>query len=159
MIYDRGEPAVSYKWTGWVWDITGWSSRLHENYQSFRGICRIHPNLIEGYCRMWTCNRLGLQTLGSQPVIFKNLPDHWFWLENSLKVKQKGIGLYCVNGHLETLWGHEFLFLFYFIWGNGDPQWKGAFVGLQKCLPPPPMELNPCSLEFFRKPGLMTPWW
>jgi hypothetical protein len=32
-IYDRGEPAVS--WTGWSWEITGWSSRLQENYRSF----------------------------------------------------------------------------------------------------------------------------
>jgi hypothetical protein len=32
--YDRGEPAVSYRWTGWVWELTGWSSRLQENYQS-----------------------------------------------------------------------------------------------------------------------------
>ena len=31
---DRGGPAVSYKWTGWVWVITGWSSRLQENYRS-----------------------------------------------------------------------------------------------------------------------------
>ena len=34
-VYDRGEPAVSYKWTGWVWEITGWNSRLQENYRSF----------------------------------------------------------------------------------------------------------------------------
>ena len=34
-INDRGEPAVSYKWTGWVWEITGWSWRLQENYRSF----------------------------------------------------------------------------------------------------------------------------
>ena len=33
--YDWGEPAVSYKWTGWVWEIFGWSSRLQENYWSF----------------------------------------------------------------------------------------------------------------------------
>ena len=34
--YDPGEPAVSYRWTGWVWEITtGWGSRLQENYQSF----------------------------------------------------------------------------------------------------------------------------
>ena len=26
---------------------------------------------------MWTCNRLDLQTLGSEPVMPKNLPDHW----------------------------------------------------------------------------------
>ena len=25
---DRGEPAVSYRWTVWVGEITGWSSRL-----------------------------------------------------------------------------------------------------------------------------------
>ena len=31
----RGEPAVSYKWTGWVWEITSWSSRLQENYRPF----------------------------------------------------------------------------------------------------------------------------
>ena len=27
---------------------------------------------------MSTCNRLDLQTLGSQPVVPKNLSDHWF---------------------------------------------------------------------------------
>ena len=26
-----GEPAASYKWTSWVWEITGWNSRLQEN--------------------------------------------------------------------------------------------------------------------------------
>ena len=35
LTYDRGEPAVSDTWTGWVWEITGWSSRLQENYCSF----------------------------------------------------------------------------------------------------------------------------
>ena len=27
---------------------------------------------------MSTCNRLDLQTLGSQPVMSENLPDQWF---------------------------------------------------------------------------------
>ena len=31
----REEPAVSYRWTGRVWEITGWSSRLRENYRPF----------------------------------------------------------------------------------------------------------------------------
>ena len=31
----RREPAVSYKWTSWVWEITGWSWRPQENYQPF----------------------------------------------------------------------------------------------------------------------------
>ena len=35
MINDRGKPAVSYRWTGWVWEITGWSSRLQGNHRSF----------------------------------------------------------------------------------------------------------------------------
>jgi hypothetical protein len=26
---------------------------------------------------MSTCNRLDLQTLGSQPIMPKNLPEHW----------------------------------------------------------------------------------
>ena len=57
-----GEPAVSYKWTGWVWENTGWSSRLQENYPFFFwGIYRIYyPILIEENRRMWTCNRLDL---------------------------------------------------------------------------------------------------
>ena len=29
----REEPAVSYRWTGWVWIITCWSLTLQENYQ------------------------------------------------------------------------------------------------------------------------------
>jgi hypothetical protein len=48
--YDREEPALCYRWTGWAWEITNWSSsRLQENYWSFyRRICRIYPNFIEG---------------------------------------------------------------------------------------------------------------
>ena len=42
----------------------------------FKGIYRIYPNFMKENRRMWTCNRLDLQTLGSQPVMPKNLPDH-----------------------------------------------------------------------------------
>ena len=70
-------PAVSYRWTGWVWDITGWSSRLQEITDHFRGIYRIYPILIKENRSMPTCNRLDLQTLGSQPIMPSNLPDHW----------------------------------------------------------------------------------
>ena len=41
-----------------------------------RGIYKIYPNLIKENRRMSTCNRLDLQTLGSQPIMPKNLPDH-----------------------------------------------------------------------------------
>ena len=77
-IYDQGEPAVSYKWAGWVWEITGWSSRLLENYDHVKGIYRIYPNSIKENRRMSICNRLDLQTGGSQPVVPKNLHGHWF---------------------------------------------------------------------------------
>ena len=35
----------------------------------FRGIYGIYPNLLKENRRMSTCNRLDLQTLGSQPVM------------------------------------------------------------------------------------------
>ena len=31
---ERGEQTASYRWTGWIWEITGRSSRLQENYPS-----------------------------------------------------------------------------------------------------------------------------
>ena len=34
------------------------------------------PNLIKENQRMSTCNQLDLQTLGSLPIMTKNLPDH-----------------------------------------------------------------------------------
>ena len=53
----------------------------------FRGIYRIHPILIQENRRMSTCNQLTLQTLGSQPVMPKNRPDHCIkptgWASNS----------------------------------------------------------------------------
>ena len=64
-----------YKWTGWVWEITGWSSRLQEGKLPIFSIN--YPNLIKENRRLWTCNRLDLQTLGSQQVMPKSLPEHW----------------------------------------------------------------------------------
>ena len=44
----------------------------------FRRIYRIYPNLMEENRRMSTCSRLDLQTLGSQPVTSRNLPEYCF---------------------------------------------------------------------------------
>ena len=41
----------------------------------FRGIYRIYLNLIKENRKMSTCNRLDLQTLGSQPIMPKNSPN------------------------------------------------------------------------------------
>ena len=68
---------IGENWTDWVWEITGWSSRVEENYRSFRrNLWNIPPNLRKEKRRMSICNRLDLQTLGSQPDMPKNLPDH-----------------------------------------------------------------------------------
>jgi hypothetical protein len=79
MSNDRGEPAVRSKWTGWIWEITGWSTRLQENYRLsiiiLEGIYRIYSNLIKENRRMSTCNQLDLQTLGSQPIMPKISPN------------------------------------------------------------------------------------
>jgi len=50
---EQGEPAAIYWWTGWVWGITGWSSRLLENCPSFNMNLRNTPNLP------WRIERLG----------------------------------------------------------------------------------------------------
>jgi hypothetical protein len=43
----------------------------------FRELYRIYSNLVKKNRKMSTCNRLDLQRLGSQPIMPKNLPDHW----------------------------------------------------------------------------------
>ena len=40
---DKGEPAVSYRFTGWAWEISGRSSTLQEITDHFRRIFRIYP--------------------------------------------------------------------------------------------------------------------
>ena len=76
--YDRGEPAVCYKWTDWVWEITGGSWQDCKKFTDhLRRIYRIYLNLIKGNQRMWTWNQLDLQALGCQPLMLRNLPDHW----------------------------------------------------------------------------------
>ena len=42
---ERGEPIASYIWTGWVWRITNWRSRLQENYPSLERNMRNVPLL------------------------------------------------------------------------------------------------------------------
>ena len=76
----------TYKWTGWVWEITSWTTWKFTDH--FRGIYGVCPNLVKENRRMSTRNRLDLQTLGSQPIMPKNLPNHgssscWYLTANS----------------------------------------------------------------------------
>ena len=50
-------------------------------------------NLIKENRRMSTCIQLDLQTLGSQPSMPKNLPDHWSPLVGHHK--QKSLRRFC----------------------------------------------------------------
>ena len=58
--------------------------------------------------RMWTCNRLDLQTLGSQPVMPKNLPNHW-WGSSPWEF----VPFWCARDSI-FLWGVTFR---WFCWG------------------------------------------
>ena len=62
-----------------VWKITGWSSRLQENYWSIQRNLQNIPKFVWKNRKMSTCNRLNLetQTLGGRPIMPKNLPGHW----------------------------------------------------------------------------------
>ena len=75
-------------WLGRNWQLDTDEPVEFENYpvevqvckkitNRFRGIYRIYPNSMKENRRMSTCVWVNLQTLGSQPVIPKNLPDHW----------------------------------------------------------------------------------
>jgi hypothetical protein len=45
---ERGEPAATYKWIGWVWEITGGKAEVFKKIADhFRGIYRIYLELIK----------------------------------------------------------------------------------------------------------------
>ena len=69
---DQGKQTLSYRWTGW-------SSRLQENLPIIlEELIEYTSNFLQENRRMSTCNhRLDLQTLGSQPIMPKNLLDYW----------------------------------------------------------------------------------
>ena len=73
-------PTATCKWTGWVWEITEWSSRLQEIYWSFfkinKIIYEIYLKLVKKYQTITTCNQLDLETLGFWPMMAKHLPGH-----------------------------------------------------------------------------------
>ena len=68
---EPGKPTASYRWASWVWEITGWGSRLHEFARHFGGIYGIDLTLIKENWEITTCNWLGLETLGSWLILPK----------------------------------------------------------------------------------------
>jgi hypothetical protein len=72
-INEWGEPAAAcYRWTGWVWEITGWSSRIQDKYWSFWSTLWNIPQVNEAKnWKMSTCDWLHLETLGSRLTMSK----------------------------------------------------------------------------------------
>ena len=71
LVYDQGDPLVTDEPVE-VYDCK-------KSTDHFIGIYRIYPNVMKEIKRMSTCNWLDLQTLGSQPIMRKNLLDRWLW--------------------------------------------------------------------------------
>ena len=79
-INEQGEPTASYrlnpveveKLPVEVQDFT-------EVTIQFRGICGMYLRLIQQNRKIKTCNQLDWEiTLGSNPIMPKNLPGHWY---------------------------------------------------------------------------------
>ena len=64
---------------------------------------------------MSTCNRLELQTLGSQPIMPKNLPDHCFQCPRVDWISRCGWSRERSQLQPATCW-HRSFFLYYDIW-------------------------------------------
>jgi hypothetical protein len=72
----------------------------------FRGSYRIYPKLIKENRRMSTCNRLDLETLGSQPIVPKNLPNHCFGgvFGDGFWTLSFGLSQFHSHGSLTRMW-------------------------------------------------------
>ena len=95
----------------------------------FQGIYRIYPNLTNENWRMSTCNRLDLQTLGSRPLMLKNLPDHWLGVEGTKRQASGKMSprlLWTLQSHHSTLYKLQPPFSKYtqFNTGTHSARWK-----------------------------------
>ena len=77
-VNEQGEPIASCKWTVRVWETTGWSWRLQENYRSFLQKCREYSQINGEILKDVTMRPVGLGNTGSWLIMPKNLPGHWF---------------------------------------------------------------------------------
>ena len=75
------ELTISYKWIGWV----TWVWKKPVGIQGFKkiicqikGTQRICFQSIKKKWKMSICNRLDLETRGSQLIVSKNIPIHWW---------------------------------------------------------------------------------
>ena len=67
-INDQGEPSVR------VWEITSWVQDFMRIAKHFRRIYGTYFKSIKKNRKITTCNRLDLETLGTRPIMPKDLP-------------------------------------------------------------------------------------
>ena len=80
---DRGGPAVGYKWTGWVWEITGWRFKAAGGLPiGLEEFVEYTPTSINKEIRTKDVNQLDLEVIIYQPAVPKNLPWHCFGLHH-----------------------------------------------------------------------------
>ena len=92
---DRGEPRVSYSWTGWVQDFR----RITDD---FRGVYGIYLKLMYKNLRMWTCKQpVGLANTRQISTDYAPKFPWWSLRWSGLIVAKRGI----VAHHLLVLYG------------------------------------------------------
>jgi hypothetical protein len=100
------KPAASYRETGWVWEITGWNSRLQgELPNSSDKFVEYTSNFIKKNRKISACNGLDLKTVGSWRI--KNLPRPVI----REIFKHNWLRSYCLQVQPVTCW-HPSLFLY-----------------------------------------------
>ena len=116
-----GKATASYRWSGWVWEIIGWNSRLQENCQSFqRNLKNISQNNQKNR-KMSICNQLEFETLGSRLDYDQNSPKGsivsyqqksqkaWYAIWLSMIHLDEGMTMTCVawcDVHQWQCWHH-----------------------------------------------------
>jgi hypothetical protein len=66
----------SHRWSGWVWEISSWSSRPQKKTHHFRGIYRIYLKFMKENSKIAICNWLDLGILGFWSILSKNVSGH-----------------------------------------------------------------------------------
>ena len=80
---EQGEPTISYRWTGWVWEITSWSSRLQENYPRFRGMLTDYAQKTPQTLRHTSTNNWYRNSKGDKLQLWLQLPiDMFHWIND-----------------------------------------------------------------------------
>ena len=79
--YEQGDPTASYRRACWIWEISGWSSRLYRQFvDPCRGTCRIYLISIKENRKNINTELAGLGNAWISSIsteVAQNLPGQW----------------------------------------------------------------------------------